>query len=240
MKNTYPFIPVALFCLSLSLVPACSKKSGSPAQTCQIITVTDQLGTATTTYNITYNNSGQISTEQYASGGVNYTRVFTYLGSTEMISTSDGTSTVTDSITLNSDGLIVSDYNTYSSNVTVTTYTYSGTELQKEVQVQNGGTPSTTTFTWTNGDVTGSSSGSGSSTYSYNTKASAVGDYWSIVQLINYGASFVKTAHQLTGYQVGTTVENVNYTYDNTGKITGLTGTSGSTVETIGYQYTCN
>jgi hypothetical protein len=237
MKNRSPFTLVVLLCVFLT--PACSKKS-SPAQVCQIITVTDQLGSTTTTYNITYNNSGQISTEQYASGGSNYNRVFTYIGSTEMISTSDGTTTVTDSISLNSDGLILTDYNTNQSSVTVTTNTYSGTELQKQVVVQNGGTPSTTTFTWTNGDMTSGTSSSGTSTYSYNTEASKEGDYWSIVQLINYGSSFVKTAHQLSAYAVGASVENVTYTYDNTGKITAVTGTAGSSIENISYQYSCN
>src|SRR5580698_1257906 len=104
MKNRSPFVLVALLCLFLS--PSCSKKS-NPAPVCQIITVSDLLGATTTTYNITYNNAGQISTEQYSSGGTNYNRVFTYIGSTEMIATSDGTSTITDSITLNSDGLVV-------------------------------------------------------------------------------------------------------------------------------------
>jgi hypothetical protein len=237
MKNRSPFTLVVLLCLFLT--PSCSKKS-SPAPVCQIITVTDAQGTGSTIYNITYSNSGQISTEQYSSGGTNYNRVFTYIGSTEMIATSDGTNTVTDSITLNSDGLIVSDYNTNQSNITVTTNTFSGSELQKQVVVQNGGTPSTTTFTWTNGDVTSGSTSSGNSTYTYNTKASENGDYWSIVQLINYGSSFIKTVHQLAGYQVGTSVENVNYTYDNTGKITEVTGTTGSNVENITYQYSCN
>lgn len=237
MKNRSPFALVALLCLFLS--PSCSKKS-SPAPVCQIITVSDQLGATTTTYNITYNNAGQISTEQYSSGGINYNRVFTYIGSTEMIATSDGTNTITDSITLNSDGLVVSDYNTFQTTVSVTTYTYSGTELQKEVQVVNGGTPATTTFTWANGDLTSGSSSGGNSTYSYNTKSSESGDYWSIIQLINYGSSFVRTTHQLTGYQVGLTVENVNYTYDNAGKITAVTGTAGSSIESIGYQYSCN
>jgi hypothetical protein len=237
MKNRSPITLVVLLCLFLT--PSCSKKS-SPAPVCQIITVTDQNGSATTTYNITYNNAGQISTEQYSISGTNYNRVFTYIGAIEMMTTSDGTNIVSDSITLNSDGLIASDYTTNGTNITVTTNTYSGTELQKQVMVQNGGTPSTTTFTWTNGDVTSGSTSSGNATYSYNTKASESGDYWSIVQLLNYGAPFVRTAHQLIGYQVGTTVENVNYTYDNTGKITAVTGTTGSNVENISYQYSCN
>lgn len=237
MKTIIPLLIIAI--LSLFVSPSCSKKSSSPAQTCQIITVTDQQGTGSTTYNVTYNNAGQISTEQYSISGVAYNRVFTYIGNIEMLSTSDGTTTVIDSITLNSDGLILSDYNTNQSNITVTTYTYSGTEVQKAVQVVNGGAPTTTVYTFTNGDLT-NSTGSPSITYTYNTKASEAGDYWQIVQLIDYGASFVKTAHQLAGYAYTGAVENVNYTYDNTGKITEVTGTSGTSVENITYQYSCN
>src|SRR5580692_10548168 len=173
MKKACPLLIVAALCLFIS--PSCSKKSGSPAQTCQIITVTDQQGTSTTTYNITYNNAGQISTEQYTLSGVPYNRVFTYIGNIEMMATSNGTTTVTDSITLNSDGLILSDYNTDQTNISVTTYTYSGTELQKAVSVVNGGAPTTTTYTFANGDLT-ASTGSPNITYSYNTKASESGD----------------------------------------------------------------
>jgi hypothetical protein len=237
MKNISPLVVVALTCLFLS--PSCSKKSGSPAQTCRIITISDQNGSSSTTYNITYNNAGQISTEQYSIGTTAYNRVFTYIGSIEMIATSTGTTTITDSINLNSDGLILSDYNTDQTNITVSTYTYSGTEVQKAVTVVNGGAPTTSVYTFANGDLT-SSSGSPNITYSYNTKASEIGDYWQIIQLINYGASFVRTAHQLAGYQYTGTVENINYTYDNSGKITVVTGTTGANVETITYQYSCN
>jgi hypothetical protein len=225
--------------VSLFLSPSCSKKS-SNTPACQIITITDQNGTSTTTYNITYNNQGKISTEEYAQSGTNYTRVFTYSGNTEILTTSGGGASTVDSITLNSSGLIESDYFSYTGNLTVTTYTYSGTELQKEVQVANGGTPATTTFTWSNGDVVSSNDGTTTASYTYNTKGSVAGDYWNIIQLVNYGASFVKTAHQLSVFSSGTTVENINYTYDNSNKITGVTATTGANVESITYQYTCN
>lgn len=238
MKTIFPILIIAI--ISLFVSPSCSKKSSSPAQTCQIITVTDQLGSSTTTYNITYNNAGQISTEQYNQSGTAYSRVFTYIGSMEIMVTSGGSATITDSMTVNSGGFIESDYQTDGTNLTITNYTYSGAELQKSVSTTNGGTPSTTTYTWTGGDLTSGNVNGTAATYTYNTTASEEGDYWYIAQLINYGGFIVKTAHQLIGYEVGTSIENVNYTYDNTGKITGLTGTSGSTVETITYQYSCN
>jgi hypothetical protein len=238
MKTILPILIIAM--VSLFVSPSCSKKSSSPAQTCQIITVSDQIGSSTTVYNLTYNNAGQISTAQYNQNSTAYSRVFTYIGSTEIMVTSGGSSTITDSMTLNSDGFIQSDYQTDGTNLTVTDYTYSGAELQKSVSTTNGGTPTTSTYSWTNGDLTSGNDNGTTATYTYNTTASETGDYWYIAQLINYGGFIVKTAHQLTGYQVGTSIENVNYTYDNTGKITGLTGTSGSTVETITYQYSCN
>lgn len=235
MKKVAPFLIVTTLCLFLT--PSCGKKNNT--RTCQIITVTDSYGTSTTTYNVTYNNSGQISTEQYSDGANNYSRVFTYIGSTEMMTTSGGPSTITDSISLNGNGMIGSDYETDGTNTAVTTYTYSGTELQKSVTVYDGGAPSTSTYTWTNGDLASSTTGGSSQTFTYNSKTSEEGDYWQIVQLIDYGASFVRTAHQLSGYQSGTTIENINYAYDNSGKITGVTGTTGTNVENIGYQYSC-
>ena len=147
MKNITAFLMVLLLALFIS--PSCSKKSSSSTPTCRIVTLTDQQGTATTTYNITYDNSGRISTEQYVSNGVTTNQVFTYIGNTEIMSTSSGTSDTQDSITLNSDGLIASDYYSNSSGgSSVTTYTYSGTELQKAV-LTSGSDVENITFQYT-------------------------------------------------------------------------------------------
>jgi hypothetical protein len=225
--------------LSQLIVPSCSKKS-SPAPTCQIITILDQNGATSTSYNITYNNQGQISTEQYSSGSTNTTKVFTYSGNTEMIATATGAATSTDSITLTSDGLMARDVFTNSGGQTVTTYTFSGQEVQKSVTVANGGTPTTTVFNFTNGDLTSFTDGTNTTTVTYNSKPTAAGDYWQVIQLVNYGAPFVKTTHQLAGISTGTMVTNVNYTYDNSGKVTALAATSGASIENISYQYSCN
>lgn len=238
MKNIITLLIVTAGCIFLSI--SCSKKS-SNKQACQIVTVTDQVGsTPATTYNLTYDNSGRISTEQYGSSGSSISRVFTYIGSTEMITTTAGSNTTIDSIVVNGSGLMEADYTTSGGNQSVTTYTYNGTECIKAVTVENGGAPSTTTFTWTNGDLTSLSDGSSTQTYSYNTKPTAQGDYFQILQLVNYGAVFIRNTHQIIAFQSGSTIEDFNYTSDNTGKITELTGTGGSNVETISYQYTCN
>lgn len=237
MKKAFPLITVALLALLLS--PSCGKKS-SHTPTCQIITVTDQT-TTTTTFNINYDNSGRVSTEQVVSGSTVTNKVFTYIGNTEIMTSASSTNYSTDSITLNSDGLIVSDYykDNFPADAMSTINTYSGTELQKQIVTMGNNAPQTATYTWSNGDMV-ASSGSPSITYSYNSKASEEGDYWQIIQLINYGASFIKTAHQLAGYAYTNNIENINYTYDNTGKVTGVTGTAGASVENISYQYQCN
>jgi hypothetical protein len=232
----------AFLVLFLIFEPSCSKKNDA-APACQLITIQDVNGSNNTTFNITYNNEGKISTLQSVSGSSTTSKVFTYSGDVIFITTTySGSSTpTTDSIVINNAGLIASDQNRSGTDTTLTTYTYSGKQLLKSISQFDSDPAVTTTYTFTNGDLTGSTDGTTASTYSYNTsKASAQGDYFQLVQLITYGASFVINSHQLIGYQTGSTIENITYTYDNTGKITGLTGTMGNNIETITLQYNCN
>lgn len=224
----------------LLISPSCKKSSSSPS--CKLVTVTDQYNSTTNTINISYNNDGKISTIQ-ETGSSSFSKVFTYSGNLMMITTSNGsTVTATDSVVFNSDGLIsYSMRKDASNNKTVYIYTYSGTQLLKSTYQYNGGSITTTTYTFTNGDLTGSSDGSNTAVYTYYTdKSLADGDYLKIVQLINYGGLYVKNAHLIKGFQQGSTVENFNYTFDNTGKITGVTATTGSNIENVTYQYSCN
>lgn len=235
---TTPLAVATAFILLIS--PSCKKSSSTPS--CKLITVVDQYNSSTATINISYNNDGKISTIQ-RTGSSPSTQVFNYNGNLLMISTSSsGSVTSTDSVVFNSDGLIsYSMEKDASNNKTVNIYTYSGTQLLKSTSQYNGGAIQTTTYTYTNGDLTGSSDGTNTGVYSYYTdKTFADGDYLKLVQLINYGAFFVKNAHLIKGFQEGSTVENFNYTFDNTGKITGLTATTGSSIETVTYQYSCN
>lgn len=224
----------------LLISPSCKKSSSSPS--CKLITVTDQYNSNTSAINISYNNDGKISTIQQT-GSNPSTKVFTYNGNMMMITASNsGSVTATDSVVFNSDGLISYVMVKNASNIkTVYTYTYSGTQLQKSTYQYNGGTVTTTTYTYTNGNLTGSSDGTNTAVYTYYTdKTFADGDYLKLVQLINYGGIYVKNAHLIKGFQQGSTVENFNYTFDNTGKITGVTATTGSNIENVTYQYNCN
>jgi hypothetical protein len=245
MKTTYPLLIIAM--LSLFVSPSCSKKSSSPAQTCQIITITDVLGSSTTTFNLTYDNEGRLSTEQEIGSSGTTNKVFTYSGTTELVSTTYGSGSTTDSITLNSDGLLQTDYFTDGTTENLTTYTYSGEECQKTVQTAiSGSTPAqTAVYSWTDGNATSINSGTTSDVLTYDqTKPSQAGDYFQISQLINSGGIYIKNTNLVSGFTSNTggtnTIFNFTYTSDNTGKITQLVATYGSTTETISYQYSCN
>jgi hypothetical protein len=239
MKKINSFLLVLL--AALLVTPSCSKKS-SQANPCRIINIQDIQPSISTTYNITYNDQKQIATIQSITGSVTVNKVFTYSGHTEMIVTTSGTSSTTDSITLNDDGLILTDLYIDGAGRNLTAYTYSGNQVLKSVAQDNSGDPAVTTlYTFANGDMTGFTNGSSTANFTYDaSKPSGTGDYWQIVQLLSYGAPYVKSSHLVTGYSGGGTVASFNYTFDNTGKIASLVSRSGGAIENISYQYDCN
>src|SRR5450755_3922984 len=90
----------SLLFLSLS----CGKKS-SPAPNCKLITITDVSGATNITANIAYNNDGNISTIQ-ETGTNPSSKVFTYIGNLVMVATTASSGNETDSLVLNSSGLM--------------------------------------------------------------------------------------------------------------------------------------
>lgn len=220
---------------------SCSKKSNpAPAPVCKLTGILQLTGAEVDTFKISYGNDGRISTSVESEKNNTITKVFTYIGTVMLISTnnSDGTGSSTDSIVLNSDGNMVLDLNYTGSDKLLTTYTYSGGQLQQIVVKKNDDAAVSNTVTYANGDLVGISNGT---VYTYNaSKASTIGDYNHLAQLIVYGAPIGETAHQMTGYKVGSTVANLNYAYDNTGKISGVTLTQGSNVTVFDYTYDCN
>ena len=157
---------------------------------------------------------------------------------------SNGSSTTIDSIVLNSNGMMAlwSSRNIQSSYVNVTVYTYASNEqLQKTTSQYSGGTITTTNYSFTNGDLTGVVSGTDTANYSYYLdKPISDGDYFNLSQLLNYGASYIKNAHLLKEVKEGLTDNNINYSFDADGKISGFSVTGGSVIENITYLYNCN
>jgi hypothetical protein len=214
---------ILLYCAALLILltqlQACSKKSSSSpstaANSCKLTGINAVGGNAVETCSVTYNSDGNVikmTTSGYTNGDV-----------------------VIDSVVVNSDGLMLSDLESNIFDTSLTTYTYTGTEVASSIFQQAGHTPSATTFTFSNGDLTGTGS---TDTITYNDKPSAPGDYFQIIQLLNYAAPYIKTAHQCTSYTSNGVTSNFTYAYDSTGKITQLVLT-GLSNGTFNYSYDC-
>jgi len=234
--------------LALTTAASCKKKDDSP--TCRIITVTDSYTSSGTTnntsYNITYNNDGKISTLTSSNGSTTTQKIFNYNSNTVIINaTQGGTFSGRDSVSLNGSGRITnirSFSNSSGTNWYNNSYEYDGNgNLLKSVSSSSSSSStSTTTFSSTNGDVTSGNDGSSTTTYEYYTdKSYQVGDYFQIVYFINYGTDLVKNKHLLKSITSSGSINNCNYEFTD-GRITKLTLTSSSSVEAITYQYQCN
>jgi hypothetical protein len=236
---------ILLYCAALLILltqlPACSKKSSpSPstaANSCKLTGINGVSANGLEACSISYNSDGKVSTIVQSSPGSTLTATYTYSGNVIKMTTSGYTNgdVVTDSVVVNSDGLMLSDLTRNIFDTSLTTYTYTGTEVASAIYQEAGQTPSATTYTFTNGDLTGAGP---AETITYNDKPSAPGDYFQILQLLSYAAPFIKTAHQCVSSTSNGVTSNYSYAYDSTGKITQLVLT-GSSNGTFNYSYDC-
>jgi hypothetical protein len=239
------FMSIALG-LVLILSPACNKNDDEVATPdCRMITavITPSNGNPTTV-NFSYNNDGDISVIQQVNNNNTTTKVFTYAADLIIITTSQGGSvTQTDSLKLNSNGLLASQVQRFngSTSKTVNTFTYNANgQLLKTVTQSGSGTPQTNTYTFTNGDLTSATGSSNLALTYFPDKPFIDGDYLKILQVLNIGVLYIKNVHLVKSMQTGSSLQNFNYEFDDTGKVSKLTITTGSLVETVTYQYDCD
>ncbi|HMG69242.1 MAG TPA: hypothetical protein VK588_16205 [Chitinophagaceae bacterium] len=233
-----------IFPVFVSIFISCKKNDVvKKKSTCRIVTLTDLNGSTSTIYNISYNNDGKIST---LNSGVS-SSVFTYSGNTVLINkTNSGSFSERDSITVNSNGkpLNLRQYydqaGTNWSNI-VFEYDGSGVMLKSEETNNSSSTLQTTLYSFTSGNLVGIQSTSDNLTLEYfSDKTAQQGDYLGIVSLINYGVNLYPHTNLVKSLNSGSNLTNFDYEMNTDGLISKLTATSGSTVETITYQYNCN
>ena len=146
--------------------------------------------------------TGPISQVSHNYSGVSsVTKVYTYSGNTLYLAESSGGNLQsTDTVTLNSDGLMTSDTHFQVQGGgfnTVSTYTYSGVEIQSAVTKDlQGNTLGTETYSWSGGNMVGISGMFGgltySLTYTYNNEQTQNGDYWQLEQLVASAAPTIR------------------------------------------------
>jgi len=267
MKPTSLFRSFLL--LSACVLASCHKDDNGPApppdKNCRIAVATAKSGATTTTYTLSYDNDGRLSKV----GMDDFYKMRYLFNYTQSQFTRDGYSDHWDGqltnqlrAELNSMGLptlIVEKNYDYTPSgqplklmsVFTTTYEYNSKgELQLSARkYESIGNPAsnsttTTTYTWANGNVVKQEvSGGGTGSFEYYTdrpaqKAGAV----SFDNLMSTGVNPINNKNLVKSLTDGTTIINVNYDYDETGKIktATLTGSTAAVNREMRYQYSCN
>jgi len=208
----------------------------------------------TSFYHLTYDREGRLTGLQSSGGAGSGSKVYTY-ADTNLVVTTTG-STTTDSVTLNSQGLMLVDVTRNSSNnyLLTTYYYYTGTEVIKADQCDGCETPpppgpSYWLYTWSNGNLQAfipqaNFTTTTSTTYGYNSSPAAVGDYFSIMQLLSAPAPTVRTTNQVDEFFQNYGTSTVTYSHYANGRLSGMTIiTSGPAMfgygapDTVNYSY---
>lgn len=267
MKPTSLFRSFLL--LSACILVSCHKDDNGPApppdKNCRIAAATSKSGSSTIIYTLSYDNDGRISkisSDDFYKMRYQFNYVqgqFTRDGYSDHW---DGQLTNQLRAELNSMGLptlIVEKRYDYTPSgqppklmsASTTTYEYNSKgELQvstrKNENVSNPASNSTitTTYTWANGNVVKQEvAGGGVGSFEYYTdKPAQKGGAVSFDNLINNGINPVNNKNLVKSLTDGTTIINVNYEYDETGKIkvATLSGSGAGSSRELSYQYSCN
>jgi hypothetical protein len=242
-------------------VASCKKKLvPRPLEFCHIsaITVTQSGSPDTSFYQLSYDRDGRIIGLQSSGAVGSATKTYAYADTNLVVKTTSGGTVVTDSITLNNLGLMLVDVNRINSspNWLTTYYYYSGSEVTSASLWYNGQTPGAGDYygyTWNDGNLDAFIPQAGltsttSTSYSYNSSPAAVGDYFSVTQLLSAPAPTVMATDQVDEYFQNYGTSTVGYSQDLNGRISGMTIiTSGPAMFGYGapdtvvysYQYQC-
>lgn len=247
--------PWLLLAVGLLAVSSCKKKLILlPFELCNIVTVTvvDKGNPDTAVFHLEYDRGGRVTRIQSQSGAGTATRTYAYADTTIVVTETSGGSSVTDSVTLNSDGLMLIDVNrtSTSSNYLTTYYYYSGTEVVNASLWYNGQPPVAGDYyeySWSLGNLQNFTPQGGLTTttsygYTYNSEPAAVGDYSFIMQLLNAPATTVRNTNQVISVQQFMTTTDVGYSHFANGRISGFTLTTSSLLgdpppDTVTYSY---
>ncbi|MCX2682099.1 hypothetical protein OOZ15_19270 [Galbibacter sp. EGI 63066] len=219
-----------------------------PAENCKIITMTSGSGNSSTVYNISYNNDGKISQLSHPDGKLTW--LYNSQGMIHSRFDSNNHLYYKADIELNANGHPISiaaenyDNNGDVTSTTVHSFEYNNQgELIKWIQ-KTGNNPETTQIlSWSGGNLTQVSSETHTSEYEYYTdQVVQQGDFYQLYFTAVFGTSMInnKNLVKSTESSNGDT-QNVNYEYDQEGRITKLTisYSSGDELE-LSYQYQCN
>ncbi len=236
-----------LFYAILIIAFIACKKTGSnpspaPVSKCRLSTATENRDHVSNTF--TYDDSNRLITLVHVSDNDPYTKHLSYKGDSIISYIDAGVNSSTDTIVLNSFGLIATERQVVPLNTSVYNvyYTYDATGT---VQSSSTG-PNTATvhYTFANGDNIyqkfGDLPGSVSDTFSYYTdKPSVPVDNVQYFQLLYYGAYYYKNKHLIKSYKSGTYYTNYTYDFDAMGNVATIYLDYGTAKDTLHFTYVC-
>ena len=240
------------------------KDQGPPDSNCKIVTVALNASGTLVNYTLSYNNDGKVS--KIVVGDQMKTRVNFLYSTNEVVREEfsdhwDGQLTAHTTMELNGMGLpvkvIEKDYDyvpqgqppkLLSTRTSTFDYNSKG-ELQSAREIfvtifaPGSNYDRTTTYTWENGNVIKQQAGAEVADITYYTdKAIQKGDYLTIDNFLTRGFMPFKNKNLIRSLKGGPVIMNINYEFDDQGKVKAgtLSGTGAGTTKEYRYGYSCN
>jgi hypothetical protein len=225
--------------------PSCKKDDdGSGGGACKLTGLSYTSNTSTPDITIAYNANGTFATVTSLYNSTTYVSSFIYSGNTITITTRDagGILEGTDEVALNSNGNITSIVRKDHTNAVnyLASFLYDANGTLTSYTTQNiGSSTSTINTEFNNGDLTRETDDTYVTDYGYYTNPIQDGDYYRIVQMITYGAVYIRNAHLIKSIQQGANRTDYTYSFDSDGKITSVVQNYNNRIDTTYYSYTC-
>ncbi|HET7118260.1 MAG TPA: hypothetical protein VFI29_17310 [Hanamia sp.] len=243
MKTPHLIKTITIGLTSLIIFSSCKKSNtpdipDSPVSKCKLARATDNVGHISNTFS--YDESGRLITLIHLSDYDPYTKHLSYKGDSIISNIDAGVNSSTDTIILNSLGLISSNRQVTSNGVLNASYNYDGSGALTSSSVGS----TIVDYTYTNGDNTYQRFTDNGNvtvdTFSYYTDKPAVPiDYYTYNQFLLYGAYYLKNKHLAKSYQSGQNHGNYTYEFDSNGNVTTLYSDFGIGKDTLHFTYTC-
>jgi hypothetical protein len=244
MKNLQSLHHFFTGVLLFIIFSACNKNDSNlnPITKCRLSTASDNVGHISNSF--LYDDSNRLITLIHVSDYDPYTKHLSYKGDSIISYIDAGVNSSTDTIVLNSFGLIATDRQVISSNGTVrnTFYTYDAKGVL--MSSSNGLNTSIVNFTFINGDniyQTYNDQGNISvDTLSYYTDKPLVPvDFNQYNQYVFYGAYYYKNKHMGKSYQSAPYHGEYTYDFDGNGNVSTLYSDFGIGKDTVRFTYIC-
>jgi len=228
---------------SLIIFSSCKKNNtpdipDTPVSKCKLATATDNVGHISNTFS--YDESGRLIMLTHLSDYDPYTKHLSYKGDSIISYIDAGSNSSTDTIVLNSLGLISSDRQVAGGGVQNASYLYDGNGVLTSSSV--GAT--NVDYTYTNGDniyqrYTDNGNVAVDTISYYTDKPAVLTDYTGYTQFVLYGAYFLKNKHLTKSFRSGPNFNNYTYEFDANGNVTTLYSDFGIGKDTVHFTYTC-